>query len=346
MKKIQFIVVLRVVATIFVLVNHVTVSTIHLFGKAASQWEQFTCHGINHFARFAVPCFLMITGYLLLDSNRKIDYHKAFKYAWRMVVILLTVGTLFAMMELYFEERKFDPLLPIQSVWNVLQGKTWKHMWYLYTLIGLYLIIPVFKPVFEKLNTKTIDIFLIICFIFVSVIPTLQKYVVFEFGIKYPMSSCFLFYLLLGGRLLLTTNSPLDKLPNSQTDKDKSVRLWLTIAFIMGLVQFGIAYIEYVIGYSEAEYLKDYYSPFMAFYSFAVFVWIMRLNPKFKMETLGGGIIKQIFTGFFWNIRFPHVVDQCHIQGSQIQSDRVWFVDASSRAYNGDFVFMGYNYSI
>ena len=74
--KIKWIEVIRVIATIFVVVNHVVITAIHYFEKTASQWDFFVYNGINHFARFAVPCFLMITGYLLLNPERKIDYKK------------------------------------------------------------------------------------------------------------------------------------------------------------------------------------------------------------------------------------------------------------------------------
>ena len=67
----------------------------------------------------------------------------------------------------------------------------------------------------------------------------------------------------------------------------------------MGLMQFGVSYIEYIVGYTDAKYLKQYDSPLMAFYAFAVFVRVMRLNPQFKMETLGGVFLNKFSENSF-----------------------------------------------
>lgn len=53
---------------------------------------------------------------------------------------------------------------------------------------------------------------------------------------------------------------------------------WLSIAFVLGMFQFGVSFLEYYIGYTPAEWLKDYASPLMAIYSLAVFIWVMKSN--------------------------------------------------------------------
>lgn len=277
-KQILWIDNMRVVATIFVVINHVVITAIHVFEKNASQWDYFMYNGINHFARFAVPCFLMITGYLLLSPERKIDYHKAlYKYVWRMVVILLTVGTSFSVMELYFDTRQLGIMTFINGLWNVIIGKTWGHMWYLYSLIGLYLVVPVIKPAFNSSNKKILDVFLLIAFLFCCVLPTISKITGFEFGVKFPMNSFFLFYFILGGWLLIRN-----------FDGGLSAKMWLYIVVVFGLLQFGVAYLEYIIGYTPGEHLKHYASPLMVIYSFAVFLWIKSSNMSFQ-SVWGGG---------------------------------------------------------
>lgn len=49
--------------------------------------------------RWAVPCFVMITGYLLLDPNKEIDLKKIQKYVLRMAVVILLFGTIYCLME-------------------------------------------------------------------------------------------------------------------------------------------------------------------------------------------------------------------------------------------------------
>lgn len=88
MQKIVYLEFLRVICAIVVLLDHICIAGIHIFGDSASQFEHFFYNGVQHWSHFAVPVFLMITGYLLLDPKREISYNKAItKYAWRMVAI-------------------------------------------------------------------------------------------------------------------------------------------------------------------------------------------------------------------------------------------------------------------
>lgn len=149
--KIVYLEFLRIFCAIVVILDHICIAGIHIWGAHASTFDQFFYNGVQHWSHFAVPVFLMISGYLLLAPQRKIDYKKAItKYAWRMVAVLLTVGTVFAWMEIYFKTKSFAPSGLLLALWNTIQGDTWKHLWYLYTLVGLYLVLPVLKPIFEK----------------------------------------------------------------------------------------------------------------------------------------------------------------------------------------------------
>lgn len=198
-KRIDYIVFLRVLCTICVLVNHVPLVASYVFTLQMRQSDFVMTQAMVHSAHFAVPVFVMITGALLLNSSRTITIEKALKkYIWRMVVILFTVGWGFAMMELLFSTKSISLNLFLDSFYCVISGNTWKHMWYLYMLVGLYLIIPFLKLVVDNSSLKSMTCLIAILFLFSSLIPTLTHFLDFQIGVDFPIKSSYVLFLLLG----------------------------------------------------------------------------------------------------------------------------------------------------
>ena len=58
-----------------------------------------------------------------------------------MVLVLATFGVGFSFIELVFTGYPISVLSVGRSILLTLQGKTWNHMWYVYALIGIYLVL-------------------------------------------------------------------------------------------------------------------------------------------------------------------------------------------------------------
>lgn len=258
--RIKYLDILRIVATLAVLINHIPLAAVHLFDKTATDWDRFFINSTVYIVHFAVPIFVMITGALLLQPQREINYRKVLtKYVWRMVMILATVGMAYSWMEIFFAEKHFAWIQIPTAIFNVVEGQTWKHMWYLYMLIGLYLVLPILKATVKELKERQLDYLLIILFLFVCVLPTIQTYTGFKLGIRFPICSEYIFYLLIGYRF----------------SKDPHVNIKLPIMSITGFVLLYICfgYIVYVKGYKEfIELSSSYKSPLLGFYSILIFI--------------------------------------------------------------------------
>jgi surface polysaccharide O-acyltransferase-like enzyme len=142
----------------------------------------------------------MISGVLFLNPEKEIGLEKLFKkYILRIVLALFLFGVPYAFIEIFFDAHyRFTAGQIGQAILNVLQGKTWDHMWYLYMIIGLYLFVPLLKIFVMHTSKKILEYVLIVLFIFTSLIPTLQNSLSIHFGIYIPIHSVFLFYFLLG----------------------------------------------------------------------------------------------------------------------------------------------------
>lgn len=104
--------------------------------------------------RWAVPVFLMISGALLLSPQKRMRPHYVWHYASRMLFVLATFGTAFAAMELYVDGTPVGWNLLWLALLRVLTAQTWDHLWYLYALLGLYVLLPALRWVVAHLSQR------------------------------------------------------------------------------------------------------------------------------------------------------------------------------------------------
>ena len=138
---------LRIAATALVIWFH-TCSTLtahpRLYAETAEQYRFFLAAGSA--ASWHVPVFFMLTGALLLDRERVITPGMCVKrYALRMVLALGLFGIPFALMSRVFAAGTLTPDMLWRSALDVLTGDSWEHLWYVYALIGIYLLLPMLR---------------------------------------------------------------------------------------------------------------------------------------------------------------------------------------------------------
>lgn len=181
---------LRILACVAVIFHHVANQAALLYGNGDIKYLY-----LNNLTCFAVPVFLMITGFIQLQPERKFNLLKAEK---KIVIPLLSFGIVFALMETVFTDRTVSLKGIGTALLNFVQGDTWTHMWYLYMLIGLYVFIPVVKAYTDRVSKRAFLSLLAILFFFQVLLPTLEDHVDFSFGVYLPVKLPYLFYCLVG----------------------------------------------------------------------------------------------------------------------------------------------------
>ena len=145
------------------------------------------------FTRWAVPAFLMITGALLLDPRRKIDFVKIARYAGRMLCVLLLFCPVYACVS----ARSISLQAIVQGWVDALTQGSWDHLWYVYALIGLYLLTPLLALYVRSATREQECAVLVMLAVTTLVVPTvnyvLHTNIATFVWVTYP-----LFYYLLG----------------------------------------------------------------------------------------------------------------------------------------------------
>lgn len=185
---------LRIISAIAVIVIHAVSSPVSNSTDPLPLSLTTTLRIVHNLMNWSVPVFFMITGYCIL-SKSAYTYQQCFSHMKKYIFVLLSVGFAFALLEEISELRTISVAVLLQSAENVIHGNLWDHMWYVYILIGIYLVFPVIHLFFQS-GVKNRLILTGLLFFFTILLPTLQPYV--TVGISLPFR-CYLFYVSFGG---------------------------------------------------------------------------------------------------------------------------------------------------
>lgn len=183
---------LRVFATFLVVVLHVAANYQSQLTDSISATQ---LNGYTIITKFtAGPLFIMISGALLLHPGKIITYKDIFcKYCIRILRAIVIFG-----LPMCFIESAMNPDYSIAqkigySFLNLVLGNCWTHMWYLYMLLGLYLLTPLFKAFIDHSNRRDLEYLLLSLFLLSYVLENLKFYVPDHFG----SYICYPYYILL-----------------------------------------------------------------------------------------------------------------------------------------------------
>ena len=150
---------------------------------------------VTNMARYAIH------GYAVgaLDFVLKpLTYEALFKkYIARILKAIFVFGLIFLLSVMAFTPGRRTLRYFLQGVYKIFTGDTWSHMWYLYCLIGLYLLLPAYKKIAALSEEKDIRYLLIVYAVFLSILPQVEKFGV-RCGFYIHVSSIYPFWLFLG----------------------------------------------------------------------------------------------------------------------------------------------------
>lgn len=185
--------------------------------------------------RCSVPLFFMITGYFLLTGKKESIAVFIRRRFLRVFLPFLMLGFVYAI----WKGWDFKELIKAMFI----HGPMDYHLWYVYYIIGIYLVIPFLNPIFQLENKKIIEYYIVIWFISFIFFQTITG--VFNFywnpfvTFNFYYFQGFLGYVVLGGLLRIL----FEELNNKQISNIRSFT-WinLTLFIFNGFLIFGCTY--------------------------------------------------------------------------------------------------------
>ncbi len=160
--------IIRILATLAVVMIHASSDTVK--GAPTGSADFIIANILDSISRIGVPLFVMLSGALMLNESREIPIKKIFKTAGSFFVLLLIWSVAYAAV--------YQIVIPILSgndvsiknfIYKSIFGHT--HLWYLYMLVGLYLLLPILRLFVKKENSNYVLYFILLAMVFKFSVP-------------------------------------------------------------------------------------------------------------------------------------------------------------------------------
>ena len=269
---------IRIIGCLAVVVLHTVfvAFTIHREEISASAYR--ITQGLVHNMMWAVPAFVMVSGALLLDPGRQVTYRKLFAVYIRRVLAALAVSCVaFRLFDMVMNREAFSPKVIGEGLMNILTGQTWGQMWYLYLLIGLYLLLPFYKKVSAASSDREILYLLAVYFVFESLF-LLFGLTTISTAFYIHVSSIYPFYLFAGYYM------------SKRRDCGVHPAVCILVFIIVTVMLIALTNLEIRSGNDRLELFFGYSSPLVVIQGVSFYAFMIRL-PELRQGRLAAVIM-------------------------------------------------------
>jgi len=214
--------------------------------------------------RMGVPLFVMLTGALLLAPSKKSEDLGFFfkKRLSRIGLPFIFWGIAYFIWNIYVENQ------PVTIVESILTGPYFQ-FWYLYMLVGLYILTPFLRLLVAQMTPKLFKYFFILWFIGVSIVPLISLVTPYKLDVNVFMIPGWIGYYVLGAYLVNV--------------KIRRLHLALLTTLGIALTAIGTYFMAMTVGGGQTYYFQEYLSPTMILASIPFFIILS--NSKRSSES-------------------------------------------------------------
>lgn len=156
---------LRIIAIFAVIILHVSAQNFFAVGVETLEWQAFNFY--DSIVRWGVSVFVMISGALFLAGEHSIE--KIYKKNITRIIVAFIFWSMLYMI---------DSIVHTHCGWKaalkqLVTGRG--HMWFLFMIVGLYMIVPLVKPIVKSMDL--VKYFLVLSLAFTFVLPQAIKLV-------------------------------------------------------------------------------------------------------------------------------------------------------------------------
>jgi surface polysaccharide O-acyltransferase-like enzyme len=209
-----------------------------------------------------VPLFLMLTGALLLQPYKTEPLSVFFKKRWaRIGLPSLFWGVAYFAWDFLVQNIPFTAGVIIQGVLN----GPYTQMWYLYVLVGLYLLTPMLRIFIANANQTLVKYFVLLWITGVAVLPVFSLFSHFELNVNVFVITGYVGFFVLGTYLSTVEVS----------------RSKLSVFFILGVIltAVGTYVLAATVGGTEMYFFQQYFSPTVILASVMMFLLLLTVKP-------------------------------------------------------------------
>lgn len=283
---------MRVIAAFGVVIIHVCAMQWKILDIYSSQW--ISIHVYDMAAKFCVPLFFMISGRFFLDPLREYSISKMIKKELHIGFVFIFWSLVYSLLNVFRVYMNGDEIKQNLN-WIIIEFFTGEyHMWFLYAILGLYLITPILRKVTE--SQKMMQYYLMLFFVFELVWSLFSKFP--KIGVLFAsVGNSMVFRLTTGYSGYYVLGYYFYKYP--LTGRRKKILYWLGAIGIIFTV--SITLVVSWISRMPSEELAAYLSPNVAVAAAAIYHFILN-----KMQHKKAGKIISIISKYSFGCYLIH----------------------------------------
>jgi surface polysaccharide O-acyltransferase-like enzyme len=286
--------VIRTLAIFLVIMLHASIEPTPGFVETA---QQATVHFwamnvYNSLSRVSVPLFVMLSGALLLQPFKNEPLGVFLKKRFRRI------GPAFVFWGVaYFAWRTFvngETLTVNSVVQGILQG-SYFHFWFLYMIIGLYLITPLLRLFVDHADLKVLKYIIVLWFVGVAINPLIGAVTGYRIDTNVFVIAGWLGYFLLGVYL----------------QKERVRSRFLVAVMVLGYVwtMLGSWVLTYTVGGDTSYFFYDFLTANIILTSAALFQLLLTVSPDFFTNRFqSGGTLVSLISKYTLPVYLFHVM--------------------------------------
>lgn len=264
---------IRVIAILLVIFIHVSAidTTLNI---GSTQWQITKI--LNYFAHISVPVFFMISGSLLLNSKKTTSLSYTWKQRIPRVVIPFVLWSVISPIVVGIYAHSLSLHNVITSTKTILYQPTSPTLWFMYPLIGIYILSPVIKTFVQNASKQMLiyitGIWLVTC----SLLPSIAVMLPAKFDHMLELSPVANFFLIGGFTGYFILGYLLTKVKVEETNN----LILLGIFLLAGLGgNFISEAVPKIFDPNNGYYVTSIYIPIM---SVAAFILLQKWGSRIK----------------------------------------------------------------
>lgn len=198
LQYLAFVEAIRAYAIVNVVLLHVAAPlVVRLHSIDPTSW--WIANVADSFARPSVPLFYMVSGLLMLDPAKEESLAQFFRKRFvRVIVPFLAWAAIYFAWRVWFHG---ESLSWRSAARELIEGPVYVHFWFIYVLLGLYLVAPILRVYVRQASPAQLTYFGGLWIASVSLFPALARFTGIQVGIGLVVTTGFVGYFVLGHAL-------------------------------------------------------------------------------------------------------------------------------------------------
>lgn len=247
------------------------------------------------FSKIGVPLFIMISGLLHLNPEKKIDQKYFYLNRLRKIIVpILFWAMIYFLWRYYYHGEKINMRIILSEI---ITGKVYYHFWFLYMILGLYIFTPYLKVLIKNISFKQTAFLLVLWFSYRLINPVIHSFTGEYFGIPFPFMFDYVGYYIAGSFL------------HQYNIRVKTKIIFIT--FCLSLIS-SIILTYLLIDYKNYTELprtiNSYLSPFIILTTLSFFIIFKRQKHSFILGNKNLKSIIILISNLSFGIYLTHVI--------------------------------------